>query len=190
MTGGFHDRSPADARGYLLSEYGYGFQLGEHFNLGELASRDGAGFVIVHPDLVWLLEALRAEFGVIHVNSGYRTPMHNARIGGKLCSYHTLWAWRRISFPGGQSPPMLAGLPKVWAPAGSAFMHHLPTWMWANHSGGGDMFKKVWSAAKWLYNNIEEIKEIIELLKNSPKAKIAVARLAHEIRKEQEGSQA
>lgn len=52
------------------------------------------------------------------------------------------------------------------------------------------MFKKVWSAAKWLYNNIEEIKEIIELMKNSPKAKIAVARLAHEIRKEQEGSQA
>lgn len=90
MTGGFHDRLPADARGYLLSEYGYGFQLGEHFNLGELASRDGADFVIVHPDLVRLLEAIRAEFGVIHVNSGYRTPMHNDRIGGKPCSYHIM----------------------------------------------------------------------------------------------------
>lgn len=33
------------------------------------------------------------------------------------------------------------------------------------------MFKKLWFAAKWIYENIEEIKDIIELLKHNPKAK-------------------
>lgn len=33
------------------------------------------------------------------------------------------------------------------------------------------MFKKIWSAAKWLYNNFEEIKAIVEIIKNNPSAK-------------------
>lgn len=90
MSAAFHNQSPADARAYSLSEYGYSFILGEHFTLGEFASRDGCDIVIVHPVLVELLEKLRQKFGVIHVNSGYRTPIHNARIGGKLHSYHIL----------------------------------------------------------------------------------------------------
>lgn len=33
------------------------------------------------------------------------------------------------------------------------------------------MWKNIWKAAKWVYENIEEIKDLIELLKHNPKAK-------------------
>ena len=60
----------------------------ENFKLIEFASRDGADHVIIHPALIELLEELRRDVGIIHVNSGYRTPIHNAKIGGVLGSYH------------------------------------------------------------------------------------------------------
>ena len=43
----------------------------------------------VHPALIALLERIRAEVGgPVTINSGYRTPAHNAHVGGASSSRH------------------------------------------------------------------------------------------------------
>ena len=64
-------------------------QLSPHFRLSEFASRDGADKVLVDEALVALLEAIRAATGgAVTINSGYRSPAHNAAVGGVSSSQH------------------------------------------------------------------------------------------------------
>lgn len=72
-------------------------QLTEHFSDAELGVAcceqrliDNATFICVK-----LLEPIRAQFGPLAVDDGYRDPAHNARVGGKEFSYHL--------FDGGES---------------------------------------------------------------------------------------
>lgn len=65
-------------------------QLTEHFSDTELGVAgceqrliDNATFICVK-----LLEPIRAKFGPLSVDDGYRDPAHNARVGGKESSYH------------------------------------------------------------------------------------------------------
>lgn len=65
-------------------------KLSEHFTVKEFASHDGADTVLIDMLLIEYLEKIRAHFGKpIHINSGYRTPEHNAKVGGVKNSYHT-----------------------------------------------------------------------------------------------------
>lgn len=62
-----------------------------NFKESELACRSGAK--CPHPDrlrhLAWSLQAIREAFGQpIRVNSGYRSPEHNAKVGGARNSQH------------------------------------------------------------------------------------------------------
>ena len=70
-------------------------KLSKNFSLTEFASKDGAE---TPPDvlqnlrkLAKNLEVIRANFGnaPIKINSGYRSPAHNAKIGGVRNSMHT-----------------------------------------------------------------------------------------------------
>ena len=64
-------------------------QLSPHFRLAEFASKDGADKVLVDDDLVSLLEQIReAAGGEVTINSGYRSPAHNAAVGGVSSSQH------------------------------------------------------------------------------------------------------
>lgn len=64
-------------------------QLSPHFRLAEFASKDGADKVLVDDDLVSLLEQTReAAGGAVTINSGYRSPAHNAAVGGVRSSQH------------------------------------------------------------------------------------------------------
>lgn len=46
--------------------------------------------VMVDEGLVGYLQQIRDHFGVpVHINSGYRCPIHNAAVGGAAGSYHT-----------------------------------------------------------------------------------------------------
>jgi len=74
--------------------------LTEHFDLVEFASKDGAPFteeaLANLADLAALLERLRdavaEEIGrtaPLIIVSGYRSPAHNAKVGGVPNSYHT-----------------------------------------------------------------------------------------------------
>lgn len=66
-------------------------QLTEHFTAEENGLNQASD-----PRLVqnWtylaqqVLEPIRAEWGAMRVNDGYRDPQHNAAVGGKPTSYH------------------------------------------------------------------------------------------------------
>lgn len=58
------------------------------FSPRELACR-GTGRLIIVPEFVANLDLLRERYGdSLHVLSGYRTPYHNARVGGAPLSRH------------------------------------------------------------------------------------------------------
>lgn len=68
-------------------------QITKNFNLIEFACKDGTEVPSqLIPRIIELaknLQVLRDELGVsISVNSGYRTPTHNKRIGGVKGSFH------------------------------------------------------------------------------------------------------
>lgn len=74
---------------YSLKKSG-NIHLSPHFTVKEFASHDGADTVLIDMLLIEYLEKIRAHFGKpIHINSGYRTPEHNAKVGGVKNSYHT-----------------------------------------------------------------------------------------------------
>ena len=68
-------------------------QLTSNFNLAEFACKDGTPVpadLIPNVELLTKnLQVLRDHLGEpIHINSGYRSPAHNAKVGGKKNSYH------------------------------------------------------------------------------------------------------
>lgn len=63
-------------------------QLSEHFNEKEFACH-GDNLIMLYPELIYRLELLRKEAGKpISVNSGYRSPQYNKKIGGAKNSQH------------------------------------------------------------------------------------------------------
>jgi len=63
-------------------------RVSEHFLLSEFASHD-TGEVMVEPELIVRLEKVRQLLNLpIVVDSGYRTPEHNAAVGGVPKSLH------------------------------------------------------------------------------------------------------
>lgn len=64
-------------------------KLSANFTLKEMQSHDGADEVKVDPKLVEYLQQIRDHFGkAVKINSGYRSPAHNAKVGGAKNSYH------------------------------------------------------------------------------------------------------
>ena len=68
-------------------------QLTKNFNLKEFASKDGAvtpEHVIENlKELAYNLQVLRDFLGTsLHINSGYRSPAHNKKVGGAKFSQH------------------------------------------------------------------------------------------------------
>lgn len=68
-------------------------QLTTNFHLSEFACKDGSP---VPEELIPNITKLAVNLQVLrdyideplHINSGYRSPAHNARVGGKKNSYH------------------------------------------------------------------------------------------------------
>lgn len=65
-------------------------QVGPHFKVKEFACKDGSAITFIDDYMVTILELLRKELGnkPIIITSGYRTPAHNAKVGGAKYSYH------------------------------------------------------------------------------------------------------
>lgn len=65
-------------------------QVGPHFKVKEFACKDGSAITFIDDYMVTILEILRKELGdkPIIITSGYRTPTHNAKVGGAKYSYH------------------------------------------------------------------------------------------------------
>lgn len=62
-----------------------------NFEPWEFRSRDGASYLLLDVRLLDALQSLRRIVAQpIHINSGFRTPEHNAAIGGAKKSQHVL----------------------------------------------------------------------------------------------------
>lgn len=73
------------------SKMGADYKISDHFMLAEMACKDGSDKVLYSTELMEKLEKLRAYGGfTVHINSGYRTPAYNRKIGGASKSQHTL----------------------------------------------------------------------------------------------------
>ncbi|MBQ5658783.1 MAG: DUF882 domain-containing protein, partial [Peptococcaceae bacterium] len=49
----------------------------------------GSDVVLIHPELVTVLQKVRTHFArPVAINSAYRTPAHNKRVGGETFSQH------------------------------------------------------------------------------------------------------
>ena len=97
--------------------------LSKHFSRSEMGCRCGCGKLKADPRLLSLLERIREILGVpVVINSGYRCPAHNKRVGGVDNSYHTqglaadircpsmtadeLWRQVRVLAQGGYLPEL------------------------------------------------------------------------------------
>lgn len=85
-----------------------GKQLSAHFKVREFACGDGSDAVLVAPRLVMVLETIRAHFGApVTINSGYRTPQYNSKVGGVAHSQHCYGTAADITVRG-QAPATVA----------------------------------------------------------------------------------
>ena len=83
-------------------------QLSPHFRLSEFASKDGSDKVLVDDAIVDLLEQIRAAAGgAVTINSAYRSPAHNAAVGGVSSSQHLYGRAADIVVEG--ASPLLVG---------------------------------------------------------------------------------
>lgn len=66
-------------------------RLAPDFKVRELRCRDGTDTVMVDEALTVVLQCIREHFGKpVTITSGYRTPAHNAAVGGAKSSQHLL----------------------------------------------------------------------------------------------------
>lgn len=77
-------------RQYSLAKDG-NRKLAPDFKVRELRCRDGSDTVMVDETLTVVLQCIREHFGkAVTITSGYRTPEHNAEVGGSKSSQHLL----------------------------------------------------------------------------------------------------
>lgn len=64
-------------------------QLSTNFKVREFACNDGSDAILVAPRLVMVLQSIRSYFGAaVTINSAYRTPSYNTKVGGVATSQH------------------------------------------------------------------------------------------------------
>lgn len=64
-------------------------KIEEHFKLSEFQCKDKTKSLLISADLLNVLEQIRNHFDApVTINSGYRTPSWNTKVGGAPNSYH------------------------------------------------------------------------------------------------------
>ncbi len=64
-------------------------RVSPNFLMQEFECRDGSHQVVLHSELLEKLQSLRSALGrSVIINSGYRNPEHNRRVGGSPTSLH------------------------------------------------------------------------------------------------------
>ena len=79
---GDEDMNGAAVKAYSKAKDG-GKKLSDNFTVREFACSDGSDAVFVSPELVTILQKIRAHFGKpVTINSAYRTAAHNGKVNG------------------------------------------------------------------------------------------------------------
>lgn len=90
----------ANIQTFYVSENG-DEMLSANFKVKEFACKDGTDRVLIDLDLVDILQKIRDNLGTaVVINSGYRTPEHNATVNGAQDSYHVEGMAADIEVPG------------------------------------------------------------------------------------------
>ena len=93
-----------------------GKKLSTHFKVKEFACKDGSDAVLVAPRLVMVLQSIRSHFGAaVTINSGYRTPQYNTKVGGVAHSQHCYGTAADITVKG-QTPAAVAAYARELMP--------------------------------------------------------------------------
>ena len=93
-----------------------GKKLSTNFTVKEFACKDGSDAVLVAPRLVMVLQSIRSRFGAaVTINSGYRTPQYNAKVGGVAHSQHCYGTAADISVQG-KTPAAVAAYARELMP--------------------------------------------------------------------------
>ena len=93
-----------------------GKKLSTNFTVKEFACKDGSDAVLVAPRLVMVLQSIRSHFGTaVTINSGYRTPQYNAKVGGVTDSQHCYGTAADITVKG-QTPAQVAAYARELMP--------------------------------------------------------------------------
>ena len=91
-------------------------KLSGNFKVSEFACRDGSDAVLVAPRLVMVLQTIRDHFGAaVTINSAYRTPQYNAKVGGVAHSQHCYGTAADIKVTG-QTPEAVAAYARTIMP--------------------------------------------------------------------------
>lgn len=93
-----------------------GKKLSTNFTVKEFACKDGSDAVLVAPRLVMVLQTIRDHFGTaVTINSGYRTPQYNTKVGGVAHSQHCYGTAADITVRG-QTPAAVAAYARQLMP--------------------------------------------------------------------------
>ena len=104
-------------------------KLSGNFKVSEFACKDGSDAVLVAPRLVMVLQTIRDHFGAaVTINSGYRTPQYNTKVGGVAHSQHCYGTAADIVVKGQKPADVAAYARKImpgWGGVGSysSFTH-------------------------------------------------------------------
>ena len=104
-------------------------KLSSNFTVKEFACKDGSDAVLVAPRLVMVLQTIRDHFGsAVTINSGYRTPQYNTKVGGVAHSQHCYGTASDIVVKGQKPADVAAYARKImpdWGGVGiySSFTH-------------------------------------------------------------------
>lgn len=91
-------------------------KLSGNFKVSEFACKDGSDAVLVAPRLVMVLQTIRDHFGsAVAINSGYRTPQYNTKVGGAAHSQHCYGTAADITVKG-QKPETVAAYARKLMP--------------------------------------------------------------------------
>lgn len=91
-------------------------RLSAHFRVEEFACGDGSDAILVAPRLVMVLESIRTHFAsAVIINSAYRTPQYNAKVGGVAHSQHCYGMAADITVRG-QAPATVAAYARQLMP--------------------------------------------------------------------------
>ncbi len=75
---------------YSLKNHG-SVKLSANLLVSEFACHDGSDRILISSELVYVVQSIRDHFGVpVSIQSGYRSPAHNKKVGGVKDSQHLL----------------------------------------------------------------------------------------------------
>ena len=78
----------ATVKAYSKAKDG-GKNLTANFKVREFACKDGSDVIFISDGLVQVLQAIRSRFNKpVTINSAYRTPAYNKKVGGETYSQH------------------------------------------------------------------------------------------------------